>query len=92
MKAPREGCGHLYFALCVHVHVYVCVKYFLHLGNYLQFAEKANLSLSAVLKLHYTAGAAYREARSTSFFVLVSKHCELVDQLLKHVFQNNFNK
>ena len=35
-------------------------------GNYLQFAEKANLSLAVVLKLQYTAGAAYRKARSTS--------------------------
>lgn len=46
------------------------VKCFLRLGNYLQFAEKANLSLSVVLKLHYTAGAAYREARSTSFLCM----------------------
>lgn len=31
-------------------------------GNYLQFAEKANLPLTTVLKLQFTAGAAYKKA------------------------------
>lgn len=35
-------------------------------GNNLQFAEKADLSLAVVLKLQYTAGAAYSKARSIS--------------------------
>ena len=58
---------------CMRVYVCVCVcaacdmlSPFGETGNYLQFAEKANLSLAVVLKLQYTAGAAYRKARSTS--------------------------
>ena len=52
---------------CVCVFVFVCVGYAFSVwetGNYLQFAEKANLSLTMVLKLQYTAGAAYKKALS----------------------------
>lgn len=60
MKGLREGCEHL--CVCV----YVCYAFSVwETGNYLQFAEKANLSLTMVLKLQYTAGAAYRKARPT---------------------------
>lgn len=55
--------------MCAHVCVCAAcdmLSPFGETGNYLQFAEKADLSLAVVLKLQYTAGAAYSKARSTS--------------------------
>lgn len=74
MKGLRVGCDFLYYAmyfLCVYAFACVCacvchdrLSPFGETANYLQFAEKANLSLTVLLKLQYTAGAAYREERS----------------------------
>lgn len=66
MEGLAEGCDHIHIMACVCV--CVCVWYAFsiwEMGNYLEFAEKANLSLSMVLKLQYTAGAAYKKACST---------------------------
>lgn len=64
IKGTERGSWPLIFlCVCVCVSTSVCVICFLHLeiGNYLRFAEKANLSSTMVLRLQYTAGVTFKK-------------------------------
>ena len=72
MNWQNEGVVTTYILHYMHMCVCACtcasVRYALSVwetGNYLHFAEKADLPLTRLLKLQYAAGAAYKKVRST---------------------------